>query len=253
MEISDDEVSFDVVSLFTSISVKKACEYIRDKLNNDNTLQLRTRLNTDDIISLLEFILSNNYFVHNNCIYKQIHGCAMGSPVSPIVANLCMEVIEELAISTSSVPPKVWKRYVDDSFVIIKKDAVSSFHNTLNASDPKISFTIELENNGQIAFLDTLTHTDRYLDFSCHHDKKHKISTASTLLFRAPSLPTSHEGKIRETSHAIAMLEANGYPSSVISTILNKKPPSPTVPPPEELVSMFSVLYRLGCLRQHSP
>ena len=80
----------------------------------------------------------------------------MGSPVSPIVANLCMEVIEELAISTSSVPPKVWKRYLDDSFVIIKKDAVSSFHNTLNASDPKISFTIELENNGQIAFLDTL-------------------------------------------------------------------------------------------------
>ena len=158
MEISDDEVmvSFDVVSLLTAIPVNKACEYIRDKLNNDNTLHLRTSLNTDDIISLLEFILSNNYFVFNNCIYKQIHGCAMGSPVSPIIANLCMEVIEELAISTYSVPPKFWKRYVDDSFIIIKKDAVSSFHNTLNASDPKISFTIELENNGQIAFLDTL-------------------------------------------------------------------------------------------------
>ena len=158
MGISDDEVmvSFDVVSLFTAIPVNKAFEYIRDKLINDNTLHLRTGLNTDDIISLLEFTLSNNYFVYNNCIYKQIHGCAMGSPVSPIVANLCMEVIQELAISTPSVPPKVWKRYVDDSFVIIKKDAVSSFHNSLNASDPKISFTIELENNGQIAFLDTL-------------------------------------------------------------------------------------------------
>ena len=112
-----------------------------------------------------------------------------------------------------------------------------------------------LENNGQIAFLDTLvsrrngvividvyrkpTHTDRYLDFSSHHDEKHKISTASTLLFRASSLPTSHEGKIRETSHVIAALEANGYPSSVISTILSRKPPSPTVPSPEELVSMF--------------
>ena len=68
---------------------------------------------------------------------------------------------------------------------------------------------------------------------------QHKNSTASTLLFRASSLPTSHEGKIRETSQVIAALEANGYPSSVISTILNKKPPSPTVPPPEELVSMF--------------
>ena len=65
-------------------------------------------------------------------IYKQIHDCALGSPVNPIVATLCLEVIEELAISTSPVPSNVWKRYVD-SFVIIKKDAASSFHNTLNA------------------------------------------------------------------------------------------------------------------------
>ena len=179
MEISDDEVmvSFDVVSLFTAIPVDKACEYIRSKLNNDNTLRFRTSLSTDDIIFLLDFSLSNNYFVYNNCIYKQIHGCAMGCPVSPIVAILCMEVIEDVAISTSSVPLTIWKRYVDDSFVIVKKDAVSSFHDTLNACDPKISFTIELEKNGQIAFLDTLvsrrdgvvvidiyrkpTHTDR--------------------------------------------------------------------------------------------
>ena len=73
MEISDDEVmvSFDVVSLFTAIPVNKACEYIWNKLNNDNTLHLRTRLNTDDIISLLEFTLSNNYFVYNDRMYIQ--------------------------------------------------------------------------------------------------------------------------------------------------------------------------------------
>ena len=73
MEISDDEVmvSFDVVSLFTAIPVNKACEYIWNKLNNDNTLHLRTSLNTDDIISLLEFTLSNNYFVYNDRMYIQ--------------------------------------------------------------------------------------------------------------------------------------------------------------------------------------
>ena len=148
----------------------------------------------------------------------------MGSLVSPIVVKLCMEVIEELAISTSSVPPKICQRCVDDSFVIIKRDVVSSFHDTLNTSDP-----IELENNGQIAFLDTLvsrrngvtvidvyrkpTHRERYLNFSSHHEIKHKISTASNLLFRAFSLASSH-GKTREPNYVRAMLEGNGYPSA---------------------------------------
>ena len=124
MEISDDEVMvslYDVVFLFTAIPLNKACEYIQNKLNNHNTLRFRTSLTTDDIISLLDFTLSIIY------IYKQIHGCAMGSPVSPIVANSCIEVIEEPAVNISTVPPGIWKRYVNDSFVIIKKDAASSF------------------------------------------------------------------------------------------------------------------------------
>ena len=45
----------------------------------------------------------------------------MGSPVSPVVANLCMEIFEESAITAPATPPKVWKRYVDNSFVVIKK------------------------------------------------------------------------------------------------------------------------------------
>ena len=104
----------------------------------------------------------------------------MGSPVRPVLANLCMEIIEESAIAASTTPPKVWKRYVDDSFFIIKEHSVSNFHDTLNAVDPKISSTIETENNDQIFFLDTMitrkmgqlhaigvyrkpTHTYRYL------------------------------------------------------------------------------------------
>ena len=67
-----------------------------------------------------------------------------------------MEDIEESATIASTVPQKVWKRYVDDSFCIIKKDEIPAFHNTLNSIDPHISFTIEQENNGQIPFLDTL-------------------------------------------------------------------------------------------------
>jgi hypothetical protein len=135
----------------------------------------------------------------------------MGSPVSAIVANLCMEVIEEQAIQDATSPPKVWKRFVDDCFSIIKKTNISSFHDTLNSIDPHINFTIENEKDGKIAFLDTLisrrdglisidvyrkpTHTDRYLNYLSHHNQKHKISTATTLINRSLSLPTTDESK----------------------------------------------------------
>ena len=122
IDIQDDEVmlSFDVVSLFTAIPVDKACDYINNKLLKDDTLSSCTSLDSNEIISLLDFVLSHNYFIYEDKIYKQIHGCAMGSPVSPVVANLCMEAIKEVAINTSVVQPKVWNRYVDDSFCIIK-------------------------------------------------------------------------------------------------------------------------------------
>jgi len=48
----------------------------------------RTNLTTDEIISLLDFTLSNNYFVYSDSIYKKIHAYAMGNPVSSVVANL---------------------------------------------------------------------------------------------------------------------------------------------------------------------
>ena len=257
IKIDENEVlvSFDVVSLFTAIPVDKACDYIKIKLEQDASLPSRTNLDINDIISLLQFTLSNNYFMFNDRVYKQVHGCAMGSPVSPVVANLCMEEIEESAINSSSVPPKIWKRYVDDSFCIIKKGNVPAFHDTLNSVDANISFTIEIESDNKISFLDTLvtrrngtiavdvyrkpTHTDRYLDYNSHHDNKHKASTAATLLHRALKLPNSSEGKERELNRVYSALESNGYPSNFIKNIQAKKTRRSTVLSPEELVGTF--------------
>ena len=88
-----------------------------------------------------------------------------------------------------------------------------------------ISFTMEKESNQQISFLDTLvsrkngfividvfrrpTHTDRYLDFNAHHEKKHQISTASTLLNRACNLPNTLEGKSSEVNLVTSVCDLN--------------------------------------------
>jgi len=58
-------------------------------------------------------------------IYRQKFGTAMGSPLSPMVADIFMDFLEQTAIATVPLEyrPKLWKRYDDDILEIINKDA----------------------------------------------------------------------------------------------------------------------------------
>ena len=147
-----------------------------------------------DIILLLEFCLKNTYFSSQGQFYELVEGAAMGSPVSPIVANLYMEYLEQKALSTAPHPPKFWGRYVDDTFVIHKEANKQGFLQHINSVDPAIRFTVEdNKEDGSIPFLDTIvkpeadgslsitvyrkpTHTDQYLQWDSHHHLSAKFS-----------------------------------------------------------------------------
>ena len=55
-------------------------------------------------LNYLGFCLHNTYFSFQNKFYEQIEGAAMGSPMSPTVANLFMEDFERKALASASHP-----------------------------------------------------------------------------------------------------------------------------------------------------
>ena len=65
----------------------------------------------------------------------------MGSPVSPVIANLYMEEIEAHAITNPANPHKVWDRYVVDVFSYHEERFCFDLSHELNSIDPHISFT----------------------------------------------------------------------------------------------------------------
>ncbi|XP_068691531.1 uncharacterized protein [Montipora foliosa] len=140
----DEEiVSFDVVSLFTSIPVDLALKVIQSKLESNHTWKDKTKLTKNQIVELTKIVLYNSFFSYEGTLYHQIFGCAMGSPVSVVIADLVMEHVEVQALSTFTAPPRWWFRYVDDSNACIKSTELDNFHRHLNAVNPHIQFTVE--------------------------------------------------------------------------------------------------------------
>ena len=159
IKLQSDEciISYDIKALFTSVPIEPTIKIIKQHLENYKELPQRTSMWVQHIIMLLEFCLKNTHFVFQGRFYEQTEGAAMGSPLSPIIANLYMEAFEEKAINTSPTPPSLWRRFVDDTFVIIKKAQKDSFINHINSIDEKIQFTMEdSKEDGSMSFLDTL-------------------------------------------------------------------------------------------------
>lgn len=107
-------VSYDFTSLFISVSTTEAFLAVRKQLLQDITLEFRTNFIPDHICALLDLCLSTTYFLFRERKYKWKHGCTMGSPLSPIVANLYMEEVKRKALtSLKGAVPSLWFRYVD--------------------------------------------------------------------------------------------------------------------------------------------
>ena len=91
--------------------------------------------------------------------YRQKDGLAMGSQPAGPLANVWLSQFEPIIKDTA----KIFKRYVDDIIRSIKKSQISAKLEEINNLHPNLKFTIEIEKDCRIAFLDLeiINTTDR--------------------------------------------------------------------------------------------
>ena len=138
-----------------------------------------------------------------------------------------------MALNSTVCRPRIWKRYVDDVFCIIKKGKEDELLKNLNSHRSSIQFTMEKEVNGSLSFLycnlnkkeDNFlevsihkkpTHTDRYLNFRSHHPAQVKRGIVKCLFDRARRLISDERNLRNEEDYLEEVFKGNDYPKNFI-------------------------------------
>ena len=157
-------------NLFTQLPSSEALRVIEKKLTSNQSLPERTNIPAPQLVEPVELCLRSSYLQFQDSVYEQVDGRTMGSPLSPVVANLYMESLEEAAIITALLQPNLWVHYVDDTFVIWthRQDELHRFHQHLSKHHFSIQFTMEEKSGCKLTFLDVLVTRNEEAAMSRH-------------------------------------------------------------------------------------
>ena len=232
-------VSYDVESLFTNIPLQETIDICLDSLfvSCDRVLNITRNF----FKSFLELSVLNSYFIFDNKLYVQKEGVGMGLPLGPTFANIfmCFHENKWLDLCPSEFRPLLYKRYVDDCFVIFKSSAhAENFFEFLNNQHPNINFTMEKESNGQLSFLDVQvkriggrletsvfrksTFTGQGTSFFSFIPFQFKKCGIFTLIHRAYRLCSTYECMHDEFQSLKSFFRNNGFPVQMIESQIRR-------------------------------
>lgn len=235
--IKEDDVlvSFDVVSMFTTIPVDYIINIVMSMAGEINFL---FQILPSTLLDILEFLLKDcAIFQALDSTYKQIEGLPMGSCLSPAFARIFMDrAVERLLANIPTI--SFIKVFVDDTMVAMNnKDIPKALHVLNSFQKDKVRFTVELENDNQsINFLNTtLTRqrtriitnwyrkpfaSGRLVNYYSSHKSSTILATAAAFIRTILAL-SSPEHFAANRLKVIDTLRLNSFPEDIISFLVH--------------------------------
>ena len=168
--LSEDEedVSYDVESIFTNIPIKETIDFICDEINNRKKLKPICK---QSIFKKVPYKLTTEYtFGVTSRLSKQIDGVAMGGTPSVTLLDHFMNKMEKYVVIP--LKPKFYCRYVDDAFNRRNKNHPDELFQKMNKYHPNINLTVEVNPS---KFLDTKIYRDNNEIKCCAYHREMKL------------------------------------------------------------------------------
>ena len=252
--------SLDVVDLYGSIPIEDntfpgVITIVANFFDHHKAGTILRDLRREDFCTLLRLCLTSDTIFSDNKVFKQTTGIQMGNNFSCVCAIIFMNYIENEIRDNLGPKIKLWKRFIDDVFVLYKEMPPQELLSICNDVHPNIVFTIEQPVNGTLPFLDVLLshHEDRFsyrlyvkpshsgavIPWDSHHPRSMIINILKNEMRRA-TRNGSGPLQIEEGRNIISKrYKANGYPEHAIKrAIFEVDNPLPPRPKPKKFLSL---------------
>jgi len=232
--------SLDIKSLYTNVPINETIELVIRNIFTNATTSFKG-FDEQQFRKLLNLSLNDTYFKFNNSIYKQVDGLAMGSPLSPVAANIFLNFFETSLLNQCplDIKPSFYKRYLDDTFMLFSNEQQArNFFDYINSRHANIKFTFEGELDKRLAFLDInvcrndncfITSVYRKPTFSglgtnyfSNIYKKYKSSSLFTLVNRAYKLSSDFVSFDQEINFLRNFFITNNYPAKLFNQVVKQ-------------------------------
>ena len=169
-------------------------------------------------------------------MYEQTDGVSMGSCLAPVLAIIIVTELEKSIVDdlqkTGIV--KFYRRYVDDTLLLIKPKDIPLVLNKFNSFDKNLKFTVDKFENDKIHFLcleisnsgiDIFrkpTHTGQYTRFDSFEHWSRKTAWIRSLFHKAVNIYTNSIFLKKQISLIIKFMACNGFSANVRTSIIRR-------------------------------